>query len=118
MLAFGTLSLMITSCSSGTEDISAAPPTADAVFIYLNDGWGEASCTADGCFDIETLSVESTDKFWIWCANNKSTVGNPYFDNDGNLARIDWEDPTFSRNCYRIATDQYGKILYSENYVK
>ena len=115
MLAIGTLSLIIAACSSGSEDISAAPPTADAVMTYLNDGWGEAACKVDGCYSTETLSVEPTDKFWVWCANNKSTTGTPYFDNDGNLARVDWDEPKIMKYCYRISTDQNGKILYIES---
>lgn len=82
---------------------------------YFDDGRGEPVCKIDGCYSFETLSVEPTDKFWIWCVNTKSTTGTPYFDNDGNLARVDWDEPTISRNCHRIATDQYGTILYTES---
>ena len=82
---------------------------------YLNLGWGDPACTNDGCFYFKAISAGPGDNPSIWCASVQSTTGTPYYDNDGNVARIDWDEPNISRECYRVFTNEDGTIWNTES---
>ena len=111
ILGIATL-ICLTACSSSTEQSTFVPPTESEFLSYYNKGPG---CTGDSCFSIVALSASPKDKPWIWCAQIETKIGKPYYENDGLLAGVNWEKPTMSQNCFRVATDENGRILYTES---
>ena len=112
LVLLASLSLAITSCSSTTEEIAYQAPTSESVMDYLNLKFAPG-CRGDVCIEIQTESVEATDKPWVWCANLVTRTGTPII--DGNLEGVVWDDPTSSRQCYRVATNERGAIEYVES---
>jgi hypothetical protein len=103
--------LCLTACTGGTEEVAFVSPTESEFISYYNR---EPSCNSDGCFSFTALSAAPKEKPWVWCAQIETRTGTPYYNNDGLIARVDWNESKISESCFRVATDESGKILYTE----
>ena len=104
--------LVFTACSGGTEEVAFVPPTESEFISYYNK---EPACTRDGCYSFTALSAAPKEKPWIWCAQIESKIGTPYYDNDGLVARVAWDEAKISESCFRVTTNQSGTILLTES---